>query len=261
MYTALRGYGSVLLISEDWPTCLWIRMQLTREISGTTRSLTSEVPGDAGPGSVVISAHERAGIRTSHWNRCRNSTIPRMALLPAAFLAHSPEGLIAGEAAWPLRNFWGTSRRSFSLPWKSIRNQWNSWAGAGTSSKRTAISSDRCSRGRLACHGERPEHRTSNAGSAGFRASGRWAEEEFDFDVKRWRQSVWSGRLSKESDNSRVTRSVYRREQTSSKGNWLRTGKAEAALSHIGFAGCSGRASGARWTYRWPTDFSDEARE
>ena len=43
-------------------------------------------------------------------------------------------------------------------------------------------------------------------------------------------------------------RSVYRRGQTSTKCNWLRTGKAEAALSHIGFAGCAGRASGARWS-------------
>src|SRR5450755_3740052 len=41
---------------------------------------------------------------------------------------------------------------------------------------------------------------------------------------------------------------VYRRGQTSSKGNWLRTGKAEAALSHIGFAGCASRASGAHWS-------------
>jgi hypothetical protein len=32
---------------------------------------------------------------------------------------------------------------------------------------------------------------------------------------------------------------------TSSKGNWLRTGKAEAALSHIGFAGCASRACAA----------------
>src|ERR1700722_10517834 len=36
------------------------------------------------------------------------------------------------------------------------------------------------------------------------------------------------------------------RQATSSKGTWLRTGKAEAALSHIGFAGCASRASGAR---------------
>jgi len=43
-------------------------------------------------------------------------------------------------------------------------------------------------------------------------------------------------------------RSVYRRGQTSSKGNWLRTGKAEAAPSHIGFAGCASRASGAHWS-------------
>jgi hypothetical protein len=43
---------------------------------------------------------------------------------------------------------------------------------------------------------------------------------------------------------------VYRRGQTSSKGNWLRTGKAEAALSHIGFAGCASRASGAIGAYR-----------
>jgi hypothetical protein len=38
------------------------------------------------------------------------------------------------------------------------------------------------------------------------------------------------------------------RQATSSKGNWLRTGKAEAALSHIGFAGCASRASGAHWS-------------
>jgi hypothetical protein len=39
-----------------------------------------------------------------------------------------------------------------------------------------------------------------------------------------------------------------------SKGNWLRRGKAEAAPSHIGFAGCTSRASGAHW------NFSDEAK-
>src|SRR4051794_11331773 len=33
--------------------------------------------------------------------------------------------------------------------------------------------------------------------------------------------------------------------KTSSKGNWLRTEKAEAALSHIGVAGCASRVSGA----------------
>ena len=43
-------------------------------------------------------------------------------------------------------------------------------------------------------------------------------------------------------------RSVYRIGQTSSKGNWLRTGKAEAALSNIGFAGCAKRASGDHWS-------------
>jgi hypothetical protein len=33
-----------------------------------------------------------------------------------------------------------------------------------------------------------------------------------------------------------------------SKGNWLRTGKAEATLSHIGFPGCAIRASGTHWS-------------
>src|SRR5262249_177477 len=32
-------------------------------------------------------------------------------------------------------------------------------------------------------------------------------------------------------------RSVYRKGETGSKGNWLRKGKAEAALSHIGIRG------------------------
>jgi hypothetical protein len=36
----------------------------------------------------------------------------------------------------------------------------------------------------------------------------------------------------------------------SSKGNGLRTGKAEAALSHLGFAGRASRASGAIGAYR-----------
>ncbi len=46
---------------------------------------------------------------------------------------------------------------------------------------------------------------------------------------------------------STIRPSVYRRGQTSSKGNWLRTGKPEAALSNIGFAGCASRAS-AHWS-------------
>ena len=37
-------------------------------------------------------------------------------------------------------------------------------------------------------------------------------------------------------------RSVYRRGQPDSKGNWLRHEKAEAALSRIGFAGCASRS-------------------
>ena len=43
-------------------------------------------------------------------------------------------------------------------------------------------------------------------------------------------------------------RSIYRRGQTGSKGNWLRTQNAEAALSRIGFAGCASRARGRHWS-------------
>ena len=47
---------------------------------------------------------------------------------------------------------------------------------------------------------------------------------------------------------------------TSSKGNWLRTGKAEAALSHIGFAGCASRASGAHWSVSVTQKFLRQGR-
>jgi hypothetical protein len=43
-------------------------------------------------------------------------------------------------------------------------------------------------------------------------------------------------------------RSIYRRGQTGSKGNWLRTQNAEAALSRIGFPGCASRARGRHWS-------------
>ncbi len=38
--------------------------------------------------------------------------------------------------------------------------------------------------------------------------------------------------------------SIYRRGQTGSKGNWLRTENAKATLSRIGFAGCASRTRG-----------------
>jgi hypothetical protein len=43
-------------------------------------------------------------------------------------------------------------------------------------------------------------------------------------------------------------RSIYRRGQTGSKGNWLRTQNAEAALSRMGFAGCASRARSRHWS-------------
>ena len=58
------------------------------------------------------------------------------------------------------------------------------------------------------------------------------------------RISYTKGRYLASVDSSSERRSIYRRGQTGSKATVYEQEKAEAALSHIGLAGCASRASG-----------------